>query len=151
MAALDNPAVTLELILDSHHLHPRMCAFLFDLAPERVALITDAMAGAAAPEGSYDLGGFSVIVSAGIATLEGTGILAGSTLTLDHAIREGLAAGIDPVALVTAATLAPARALGLEDTLGRLQPGCLADIVLLTKEWNVPDGHSSNQEATTDL
>jgi N-acetylglucosamine-6-phosphate deacetylase len=137
MAAVDNPAVTLELILDLHHVHPRMCALLFDLAPERVALVTDAMAGAAAPEGAYELGGLSVTVSQGVAVLEGTDTLAGSTLTLDQAIRNGLAAGIGPVPLVAAATLTPAKALGLHHELGRLQPGFLADIVLLDRDWNV--------------
>jgi N-acetylglucosamine-6-phosphate deacetylase len=137
MAAIDNPAVTLELILDLHHVHPRMCALLFDLAPERVALITDAMAGAAAPAGTYELGGLSVTVSDGVAVLEGTDTLAGSTLTLDLAIRKGVTAGIGLVHLVTAATFTPAKTLGLQHKLGRLEPGFMADIVQLDRDWNV--------------
>ncbi|ERK70251.1 hypothetical protein N136_03413, partial [Leifsonia aquatica ATCC 14665] len=56
MAAIDNPEVTLELILDGLHVHPSVARLLFTAAPGRVALVTDAMAAAGATDGDYRLG-----------------------------------------------------------------------------------------------
>lgn len=85
MAAIDNPEVTLELILDGLHVHPPVARMLFHEAPGRVALVTDAMAAAGASDGHYRLGGLNVSVRDGLAVLSGTSTLAGSTLTQDAA------------------------------------------------------------------
>jgi N-acetylglucosamine-6-phosphate deacetylase len=69
--------------------------------------------------------------------LAGTDTLAGSTLTQDTALRTALAAGVDPVAAVTALTATPARALGLGHRLGRLAPGYAADVVALGADRSV--------------
>ncbi|MFC4694782.1 N-acetylglucosamine-6-phosphate deacetylase [Geodermatophilus arenarius] len=130
-AALADPRVTLELVLDGVHVHPVVARLLMDGAPGRVALVTDATAAAGAGDGEHRLGGQAVTVRGGRAVLAGTGTIAGSTLTQDAALRTALAAGVDPVATVTALTAAPARALGLGDRLGRLAPGAAADVVAL--------------------
>ncbi len=139
IAALDTPDVVLELILDGTHVHPRVAAHLMKAAPHRVAVITDAMAASGAADGEYVLGSVDVVVAQGTATLAGTTTLAGSTLTLDTALRLGVAAGIDRMALIEALTLTPARVLGLDDQLGLIRPGYLADLVLLDSELNVRD------------
>lgn len=136
VAALDQNAY-LELILDGVHVHPRVAAMLFRLAPGRVVLVSDAMAAAAAPEGRYELGGQSVDVSSGIAVLAGTNTLAGSTLTLDKALRLGISNNIQPQALIGALTLAPARLLNLSESLGLISPGYEADLVLFDPDWNI--------------
>jgi N-acetylglucosamine-6-phosphate deacetylase len=135
-AALADPRVTLELVLDGHHVHPTVAALLFAGAPGRVALVSDAMAAAGAGDGDYRLGGLDVAVRGGRATLAGSGALAGSTLTLDVALRGALAAGVPPVEAVAAVTATPARALGLE-RVGRLAPGYAADLVVLDADWRV--------------
>ncbi|MGN6426786.1 MAG: N-acetylglucosamine-6-phosphate deacetylase [Leifsonia sp.] len=138
MAAIENPEVTLELILDGLHVHPSVAGLLFREAPGRVALVTDAMAAAGATDGYYRLGGLNVTVKDGLAVLSGTSTIAGSTLTQDVALRNAITlVGLDPVPAVTALTLAPARVLGEDHRLGRLHTGYAADAVLLDHEWRV--------------
>ena len=138
LAALEDPRVTLELILDGHHVHPGVAALLFDEAPGRVALITDAMAAAAAADGDYRLGSLNVSVRDGLAVLSGTSTIAGSTLTQDAALRLALSeVGLEPSVAVAALTAVPARALGLGDRLGLLEPGYAADAVALADDGTV--------------
>ncbi|NYJ06920.1 N-acetylglucosamine-6-phosphate deacetylase [Petropleomorpha daqingensis] len=136
-AAVRDEWVTIELILDGAHVHPVVAGLLMDGAPGRVALVSDAMAAAGGPDGGYRLGGQEITVHDGVAVLAGTTTLAGSTLTLDRALRNALRQGVDPVAAVTAVTATPARALGLGDRLGRLAPGYAADVVVLDDDWTV--------------
>ncbi|MDP5183489.1 N-acetylglucosamine-6-phosphate deacetylase [Blastococcus sp. BMG 814] len=137
-AALADPRVTLELVLDGHHVHPVVAGLLLAGAPGRVALVSDAMAAAGADDGRYRLGRSDVVVRDGVARIAGTGTLAGSTLTLDDALRRAVdVVGLDPVAAVTALTATPARALGLGDRLGLLAPGYAADAVVLDEGWSV--------------
>ena len=138
MAAIDNPEVTLELILDGLHVHPSVARLLFTAAPGRVALVTDAMAAAGATDGDYRLGGLNVTVKDGLAVLSGTSTIAGSTLTQDAALRIAVGpVGLDPVHAVAALTLTPARLLCEDHRFGRLHPGYAADAVLLDHEWHV--------------
>ena len=136
VAAIRDERVTAELILDAVHVHPDVARLLLDAVPGRVALITDAMAAAGAADGTYRLGSLDVDVTDGVARLRqpdgSPGSIAGSTLTLDHALRAAtqLCAMSLPAA-VAALTWVPARALGLDDRLGRLAPGYAADAVLL--------------------
>ncbi|WP_375388001.1 N-acetylglucosamine-6-phosphate deacetylase, partial [uncultured Amnibacterium sp.] len=129
-AALERPEVVLELIADGLHVHPVLVAALFRLAPGRVALITDAMAAAGSGDGTYRLGSLEVTVRDGAARLP-SGSLAGSTLTLDAAVRTAVAAGVPLPEAVLAATAVPARAIGRPD-LGALEAGAPADLVLLS-------------------
>jgi N-acetylglucosamine-6-phosphate deacetylase len=78
-----------------------------------------------------------VTVTDGVARLTGTGTLAGSTITLDVALRRAVQAGIPEPVAVGAATSVPAAALGLGHRLGRLSVGYAADLVLLDAAWRV--------------
>jgi N-acetylglucosamine-6-phosphate deacetylase len=122
--------VVLEIVLDGVHVRPELAAFAFASSPGRVALVTDAMAAAGAPDGDYRLGELDVVVRDRVARLAGSDTIAGSTLTLDRAVRNAVAAGVPLAAAVQAATEVPADYLGLAG-VGRLQPGCYADLVLL--------------------
>lgn len=138
LAALEDSRVTLELILDGRHVHPEVARLLFASAPGRVALITDAMAAAAAADGDYRLGSLNVTVRNGLAVLSGTSTIAGSTLTQDVALQLALSeVGLDPAIAVAALTTVPARALGLGDRLGLLEPGYAADAVALAADGSV--------------
>ncbi|WP_167131184.1 N-acetylglucosamine-6-phosphate deacetylase [Paramicrobacterium chengjingii] len=142
IAALSRDDVTLEVINDGTHVHPDVVRMLCGQAAGRVALITDAMAAAGAADGSYTLGGLDVMVRSGVARLDDGsatgGSIAGSTLLLDEALRRAVTDVRLPMEqAVDAVTGAPARALGLETTLGSLRPGFAADAVLLGAEFDV--------------
>lgn len=136
-AALAAEGVTVELIADGVHLHPEVLALLHRAAQSRVALVTDAMAAAGSADGHYRLGSLGVDVVAGIARLEGGGSIAGSTLTLDRALRTAHHAGLPLAHAAVAATQTPAQALGLN--AGTIAPGRPADLVLLDDTLNVAE------------
>lgn len=130
-AALAADGVVVELINDGVHLHQGVVAGTFaQVGSGRVALVTDAMAAAGMGDGEYVLGGQPVRVSGGVARVVSTSSIAGSTLTMDAAVRAAVAAGVSTVDALRAATATPARALELSD-VGVLAPGRLADLVLL--------------------
>ncbi len=135
--ALTDERLTLELIVDGIHVHPDVVRTAFAAAPGRIALVSDAMAAAGCCDGSYTLGSLPVQVRKGKATLE-DGTLAGSTLTLDTALRTAVdQCGLPLPAVIDALTSAPATVLGLETRIGRLTPGYAADVVLLNDDTNV--------------
>ena len=104
--------------------------------PERVVLVTDAIAAAGAPPGRYGLAGVEVISDGQSARL-GDGTLAGSTLTLDRAVR--MMAGVAGARLEDALAMAssvPAAAIGLAD-VGRIGVGQTADLALWSAAMNV--------------
>lgn len=135
-AALADDRVVLEIIADGVHLHPDIVRIAASAAAGRVALVTDAMAAAGAADGSYRLGALDVEVAGGVAHVVGTDTIAGSTLTQDAALRVTVGAGVPLAVAVRALTETPARVLGRED-LGTLEPGRLADAVLLTPDLRV--------------
>ena len=138
VAAFDDDRVTIELILDGKHVYPSVARLAFGAAPDRIALVTDAMAAAGSDDGDYTLGSLNVSVRNGLAMLRGTSTLAGSTLTQDAALRCAvLEARVSARDAVTALTLTPARALGIEHRHGMLAAGFAADAVVLDHDWNV--------------
>ena len=155
-ALLRDPRVTVELIADGVHVHPDLIAIVVAAAgPDRVSLVTDAMAAAGAPDGSYRLGRLAVEVVDRVARLADSGALAGSTLTMDRAVARvsGTLAGwtepgsvesgciepgsAEPLAgALRMASRTPARVLGLSDR-GELSVGSRADLVVLDAEGGV--------------
>lgn len=137
LAAAADHRVVLEAIADNVHLDPHVIKLLFDAAPGRVALVTDAMAAAGSADGNYDLGAVKVTVSDGIARADDTGSIAGSTLTQDVALRRAVEAGVSLAEAVRALTQTPAAAIGLDAQLGQLTPGRVGDAVLLDERLQV--------------
>jgi N-acetylglucosamine-6-phosphate deacetylase len=137
LAAAADHRVVLEAIADDVHLDPHVIKLLFDTAPGRVALITDAMAAAGSADGHYDLGAVSVTVEGGIARADDTGSIAGSTLTQDVALQRAVSAGASLPAAVQALTETPARAIGRDAEIGTLRPGHVGDAVLWDTELRV--------------
>lgn len=135
LALLEDERVTVELIADGHHLHPSVVRTVLQLASGRAVLVSDAMAAAAAADGSYTLGGLPVTVVDGVARLPDD-TLAGSTLTLAEAVRQAVQAGVPLPTAVRAASSVPAQRLGL-DAVGDLRTGCWADLVLLDEALQV--------------
>jgi N-acetylglucosamine-6-phosphate deacetylase len=138
VAAMDSLGVTLELINDGVHVHPSVVRLAFEGAAGRIALITDAMAATGSANGQYLLGTLRVTVTDGVARLLGGGSIAGSTLTLDTALRLAVTSvGLPIEVAVQALTETPARAVGRERDLGQLAPGFAADAVLLDADFSV--------------
>lgn len=138
-ALLDAP-VDVELIADGVHLHPAVLRTVFAAKPGRCVLVTDAMAAAGSPDGDYRLGPMSIEVRNGVARLadgEGCGAIAGSTLTMDAAVRFAVrTAGLPLLDVVHAASTTPARVWGLDD-VGALEAGRRADLVVLDDQLDV--------------
>ena len=128
-AALARDDVIVQIIADGVHLAHDTVKLVWHAAAGRVALVTDAMAGAGVREGAYSLGSLEVVVRDG-AVRGPNGVLAGSVLTMIDAVRNLHALGVDLADAVAAATSVPADVLGLP-TLGRLDVDLPADIVVL--------------------
>jgi N-acetylglucosamine-6-phosphate deacetylase len=136
LALLEHPAAHVEIIADGVHLHPAVVRAAATGAAGPV-LVTDAMAAAGAPDGGYRLGGLDVEVRGRVARLRGSDTIAGSTLTLDAAVRYAVRhAGLPLLDAVRAATAGPAAVLGRID-IGRLVPGARADLVVLDEDLRV--------------
>ncbi|WP_029067809.1 N-acetylglucosamine-6-phosphate deacetylase [Jonesia quinghaiensis] len=129
---LADERVAVELICDGVHVHPAVLAHAAATAGRwRTIFVTDAMAATDMHDGQWDLGGLSVDVTDGVARLSDSGAIAGSTLTMDAAVRFAVTvAGIDLLDALTAATSAPALLIGRSD-VGYLRAGARADIVVL--------------------
>ena len=136
-AAFDSEA-TVELIVDLIHHHQAVDRFTIKAkGVDKVILVSDAMEAAGLKAGEYELGGQRVIVKEGAARLE-SGVLAGSVLTLDQAVRNLMEiTELSLPEIFKMVTLNPARKLNLEHKLGRLKPGYQADLVLFDQKFRV--------------
>jgi N-acetylglucosamine-6-phosphate deacetylase len=134
-AALARDDVIVQVILDGVHLADETARVSWRAAAGRLALVTDAIAGTRLTDGAYRIGDRKVEIQNGVARGPG-GVLAGSTLTMDQAMRNLNALGASFEAAVGAATEVPARVLGRRD-VGRLAVGVTADLVVLTDELEV--------------
>jgi N-acetylglucosamine-6-phosphate deacetylase len=136
-AVLTSPAVTAELIADGVHVDaPAMRLLLAAKGPRKVILVSDGTSATGMPDGTYRLGNVDVTVSGGVCR-NAEGKLAGSTLTLDRALRNIVALGVPLAEALAMLTVNPARLLGMETRKGVLAPGADADLVLLDDELRV--------------
>lgn len=125
------------LIADGVHVHPAMVQVVRRCKRiGKVVLVTDAIAAAGVQPGRSMLAGRAIVVDATSARLP-DGTLAGSTLTMDAAVRNYRSfTGCEAHEAIAAATVAPASALGAEG-LGCIAVGGAADLVLLGRDLRV--------------
>jgi N-acetylglucosamine-6-phosphate deacetylase len=128
-AALARDDVFVQIILDGIHLSAETATVVWRAAAGRVALVTDAMAGAGMSDGSWSLAGFEVDIRDGVARGP-AGVLAGSALTMIDAVRNLHALGVPLAEALAAATAVPASLIGLPE-VGRLDNGLPADLIVL--------------------
>ncbi len=134
--ALNNDDIYVEIIADFIHLHPEVLKLISKIKPfNRIILITDSIEATGLPDGTYQLGSYTVIVKNRKATLT-DGTIAGSTLTLDEAIRNMIKIGLPLRFSIMMATSVPAEALRLEK-IGKIEPGMKANLVVLDHALNV--------------
>lgn len=136
-AVLTSPEISAELIADGVHVdETAMRVLLQAKGADGVVLISDGISATGMPDGKYILGGFEVTVSGGVCrNIEGR--LAGSTLTLDRALRNIVNLGASLGDALRMLTLNPAKVLGIEHKKGVLHTNADADIVLLNDRLEV--------------
>lgn len=141
IALLEDPRVTVEMITDGVHVDPALYRHAVRSAgPDRLSLISDALAAAGMSDGSYALGALDVAVVDGVARVAGTDTIAGSTATMDRVFRfavehSGLPRDEALLQAVRQACINPARALGLPRA--GLVVGGPADAVVLDGDLGV--------------
>jgi N-acetylglucosamine-6-phosphate deacetylase len=136
-AVLTSPKVSAELIADGVHVDEAAMRMLIEMkTPERVILVSDGISATGMPDGKYQLGMFEVKVSGGVAR-NSEGKLAGSTLTLDVALRNMVGLGVPLASALRMLTANPARQIGLGARKGVLAAGADADLVFLDEKLEV--------------
>lgn len=150
-AILTDDRIMAEVVADGKHVHPDAIGLLLRAkGADGVILVTDAMAAAGMPDGSYGLGGLSVKVEGGIARLA-DGTLAGSTLTMADAFRFAVRQAGVPVSVASRmASGNPARQLGIDGETGFLRPGLRADVLLLDESLQIRKVWIGGEEVGTD-
>lgn len=113
IAALESGA-WIEVIADGAHVAPALVTQLASWAGEKLILVTDSMAAAGSSDGEYQLGDVAVMVQNSIARRIDNGALAGSTLTLDRAVRNLISWGVEPYDAISAATRNPTACYGID-------------------------------------
>lgn len=127
----------LGLIADLHHVAGPVLKITFDAAADRVVLVTDAVAAMGMPPGTSTLGGSPAFVDAEEEPpRRADGVLAGSALTLDQAVRNMVDLGITPQNALVAATSTPADTISRTD-LGRIAAGAAADLIWWDDSFSV--------------
>lgn len=129
--------LTVELIADGIHVHPKMIDLVFRLKDlDHAVLITDSMRAKWLPDGESELGGQKVFVSDGKATLE-DGTLAGSILKLNQGVKHVMKfANLTLPEVVKLVTMNPAKELGLHHRKGSIEAGKDADLVVLNEKYD---------------
>lgn len=136
-AVMTEPDVTAEIISDLVHVQgPAIQVLLGVKGFDTVLAVSDGIAATGMPDGNYRLGTFEVTVRDGICR-NAEGKLAGSTLTLDRALRNLVSLGVPLVDAVRMMTILPARRLGLAGKKGIVAVGADADLVVLTPDLHV--------------
>src|SRR5712691_1613224 len=138
-ACLSEPEIQAEVIADGIHLAPEVVRLAVRAkGPERVILITDAMAAVGRPDGVYMLGKNRVIVRGDVCLLEDGVTIASSMLTMNLAVRNAQRFAAVPLTdAVRMATLVPAQVCGCADRKGSIEVGKDADLALLCPDFSV--------------
>jgi len=138
--ALSEEQVFCEIVADGFHVSPTLLRLAYRAkGAERIALVSDSLAGAGLPEGTkFQLGDVRCKVGPGYCLLEDESALSGSLARMIDLVRVMTQQGEAPLFdAVRMASLTPATILGLEDSLGSLQVGKTADLVLFDDRFAV--------------
>lgn len=137
-AAMACDELVCELIADNIHVHPGAMRALYKAkGPDGIILISDAIRAAGMPDGEYPIDDRTITVRDGAVRLP-DGTLAGSILTMEVALKNFITATGAPLETVwQTSSLNAARALGIANRKGSLEPGRDADLVLLNEDFVV--------------
>lgn len=135
-AAFDSGA-TVELICDGLHIHPSTIRLTHKMFGDRLVIISDSLRCAGMPDGDYELGGQPIEMKNGKATLKGTDTLAGSSSNLLQELKNVVSFGIPLEDALTSLTIAPAKAVKLDNEIGSIAVGKKADLLILDDDLNL--------------
>ena len=131
-AAVENTGVRAELICDGFHIHPASVRLAFTMFKNRMILVSDSGRCAGQPEGTqFELGGQMAELRGGVAKLVGTETIACSASNMWTCLRNVLSWGIPEEEAVRAATYNPACALGVQNEVGSIETGKIADFLVI--------------------
>ncbi|MDD5935445.1 MAG: amidohydrolase family protein, partial [Clostridiales bacterium] len=125
-----------EIICDGIHVHPAVVEMMFKAMPDQMILISDSINPTGMADGVYAAGGLPITVQNQKALLS-DGTIAGSLITLYDAVRNAIAFGVSEENAILSATYYPAKALHLEDTIGRIGIGKRADLLLVSEKFEL--------------
>ncbi len=129
--------VTTEIIADEFHIHKGLFELLACVKGDNLVLVTDCTRAGGMPDGEYTLGGQPIFVN-GVKCLLEDGTIAGSVLKLNEAVKNFRDNTKLPFwKVVSAATLNPAKAIGVDDCKGSLEKGKDADIIITDNDFNI--------------
>ena len=135
-AAVENPKVQAEIIADGYHIHPSSVRLAFTMFKNRMILVSDSGRCAGKDEGyQFDLGGQMAEIRGGVAKLVGTETIACSASNLWQCLCNTISWGIPEEEAVRAATYNPACALGVQDVVGSIETGKVADFLVCAEGY----------------
>lgn len=137
IAAAMDAGASVELICDGLHIHPGVIRMASKLFGENLVVISDSLRCAGMPDGQYELGGQQIEMKNGKATLLGSDTLAGSSTNLLQELKNLVSFGLSLEDALTAMTIAPAKAVRLDDKIGSIAVGKAADLLLLDESLNL--------------
>lgn len=129
-------AVWAELICDGVHVHPTVVRFTFAADADKICIVSDSLSAAGLQDGVYSLGGLDVHVRGNRATLA-DGTLACSVSNVFEECKNVISFGIPAEKAIAAASIHPAKAMGLENKIGSIKPGLLADLLIVTPQMEL--------------
>lgn len=140
---LGTSAMTTEIIADGRHLAPELLRFVVRmLGVDRVALVTDCNRALDMPPGEYVFGplaaGVTIVSDGEVGWTADRSALASSVRGMDFMVRHmHRVVGLELTQAVRLATLTPAKILGVDRSLGSIEVGKQADLVLLDEQLEV--------------
>ena len=136
-AACDDPKVMIEVICDGIHIHPAVIRIIFSMfGDDRVILVSDSTSGTGMPDGEYHFNDEVIFKKGKCSTLK-DGTIAGSTTNLFQCMKNAISYGIPIESAIKAATINPAKSIGMGDLIGTIKPGAEADLLMLDKQFNI--------------
>ena len=144
--------LTTEVIADGKHLAPELLKLAFKIkGPDRLALVTDCNRALDMPDGDYLFGpldgGEPILRKDGVGIMPDGKALASGVFGMEHAVRTFLAlTGTPLVDVVRMASLTPARIAGRDKDLGSIEPGKLADLVVLNRDLHVREVYVAGEK-----
>ncbi len=144
--------LTTEVIADGKHLAPELLKLAYKVkGPDRLALVTDCNRALDMPDGEYLFGpldgGEPILRQDDVGVMPDGKALASGVMGMDHAVRTFLAmTGVPLVEVVRMASLTPARIAGRDKDLGSIEPGKLADLVVLNRDLHVREVYVAGEK-----